>query len=275
MTIAVCYLSPEGVVFGADSTSSTLLPSAPGTFAFHYFNHNQKLFQIGENGSLGVVTWGLGGLGAISYRTLLAKLADKLKAPANVLAVATSWANLFWTAYSTELKSQLSEFQTLKAKNPFDANASNPDPKMRTKDEEEKFASLSRDLVVGFCLGGHVTPHRTPEAFIVIFEPNLGNPPTPTQVQMNGIRWFGVPNLILRLINGYDTNIVQGILKSPKWTGDEQELRGILDQYQLSHAVLPIRDAIDYVYTSIYSTIKALKFSSFSQVCGPGMRRPY
>jgi hypothetical protein len=32
--------------------------------------------------------------------------------------------------------------------------------------------------------------------------------------------------------------------------------------------MLPIRDAIDFVHSSIYSTIKALKFSQFPQVCG-------
>jgi hypothetical protein len=39
-------------------------------------------------------------------------------------------------------------------------------------------------------------------------------------------------------------------------------------QQRLSHAILPIRDAIDFVYTCIYSTIKALKFSSLQQICG-------
>jgi hypothetical protein len=32
--------------------------------------------------------------------------------------------------------------------------------------------------------------------------------------------------------------------------------------------VLPIRDAVDFVHACIYSTIKALKFSNFSQICG-------
>jgi 20S proteasome alpha/beta subunit len=41
VTIAVCYISPEGVVLGADSTT---------TYAPHiHFNNSQKLFEIGEN----------------------------------------------------------------------------------------------------------------------------------------------------------------------------------------------------------------------------------
>jgi hypothetical protein len=56
VTIAVCYVTPEGVVLGA--ASATL----PG--GFHYFNFNQKVFEIGEpgRGTLGIATWGLGRL---------------------------------------------------------------------------------------------------------------------------------------------------------------------------------------------------------------------
>jgi len=36
----------------------------------------------------------------------------------------------------------------------------------------------------------------------------------------------------------------------------------------LDHASIPIRDAVDFVHTCIHSTIKALKFSRYSQVCG-------
>jgi hypothetical protein len=89
MTIAACYLSPEGIVFGADSTSSMIVPSGSSAGVFHFFNHNQKLFQVGENSTLGVVTWGLGGLGSISHRMLLATLADDLKAtPPSDVAIA-------------------------------------------------------------------------------------------------------------------------------------------------------------------------------------------
>ena len=81
MTIAMCYVSPEGVVLGADSTSTNLVNNHAGKEDFHYFNHNQKLFQVGEESALGIVTWGLGcGLGClgnVGHRTAIARLADK------------------------------------------------------------------------------------------------------------------------------------------------------------------------------------------------------
>jgi hypothetical protein len=269
MTIAACYLSPEGVVFGADSTSSMFVPSTTGAGLFHYFNHNQKLFEIGENSTLGIVTWGLGGLGAVSHRTLIANLDDDLRITpaADVQTVAGRWATMFWAAYSSQLAVIAPEWAPLKAKTAFAASAA-PSPNSRTKQEEERFQALSRDLVVGFCIGGYVVPQRVATAFTVVFEPNLTAPPTPIVMPMFQCQWFGVPNLILRLINGYDISIVQSVIASGKWSGSEPELRGILDKFQLAHPTLPIRDAIDFVYTSIYSTIKAMKFSTLSQVCG-------
>ncbi|MFZ0692580.1 MAG: hypothetical protein WAN51_00245, partial [Alphaproteobacteria bacterium] len=73
MTIAACYLSPEGVVLGADSASTYTFPSGS-----HHFNYGQKLFEIGAagTGTLGIVTWGLAAFSFGSYRTLAALLAD-------------------------------------------------------------------------------------------------------------------------------------------------------------------------------------------------------
>lgn len=74
MTIAACYLSPEGVILGADSTSTMQQPGMPD----HYYNHEQKIFEIGEGSTLGITMWGVGGLGDLSYRTMLAELSDDL-----------------------------------------------------------------------------------------------------------------------------------------------------------------------------------------------------
>lgn len=65
MTIAACYVTNEGVVMGADSTTS--YPQENGT---HYLNHAQKLYEIGENSTLGALTWGLGAISTDkSYRS--------------------------------------------------------------------------------------------------------------------------------------------------------------------------------------------------------------
>lgn len=184
MTIAACYVTPEGVVLGADSTASAML--APG--GYHYFNYNQKLFEIGDPGlgSLAAVTWGMGGLGGHSYRTLLALLNDDLQSnpAASVADVANRRVDLFWTHYFP----LLGRVTQLQAKQPFDPSSIPSDPNARTDAEEEEFQHLARALFVGFCLGGYVMPTRAPEAFVIGFDPLQGE----ADADPNSIRVMGI-----------------------------------------------------------------------------------
>lgn len=263
MTIAMCYISPEGIVLGADSTSSATFN--PG--GFHFFNHNQKLFQIGEEGTLGVLTWGLGGLGVISYRTIIADLADDLIAnpAATVDEVATRFSNAFWAKYSAALANEIARATALNAKQPHDPT----DPQAagtRTKEEDEELSGLLSGLFVGFCIAGHVLPDRTPKAFQVGFTILMAAAPQPSQIAQT--QFWGAPNMILRLVNGWDGDLKSSILASGKWSGTPDELNQVLNKNALELPMLPIRDAIDFVHSCIQSTIKALKFSSLSQICG-------
>ena len=64
MTIAACYVSAEGVVFGADSTSTMYVPR-PGLKSDgieHHYNYAQKIFEIGHDSTLAITMWGLGNL---------------------------------------------------------------------------------------------------------------------------------------------------------------------------------------------------------------------
>jgi hypothetical protein len=266
MTIAVCYVSPEGLVLGADSTSSAVV--APG--GFHYFNYNQKLFELGQENTIGVLTWGLGGLGVESHRKLLAIMADDLKqTPAtNVREVADRWATMFWDTYTTcpATAPAIQICKALGSKPPFSQETSSP--QARTQNEEELFKQLKRGLVTGFCVAGYVLPSRTPEAFEIIFDPLSPVAPTPTPISVGSPRFWGAPNIILRLIRGADPDLRANILASGKWTGTSGDLDSLLNNQILAHPILPIRDAIDFVHGCIYAIIKALKFSHLSQICG-------
>jgi len=249
MTIAACYVTPEGVVLGADSTASAMLAGG-----FHYFNYNQKVFEVGEpeQGTLGLVTWGLGSLGPKSYRTLLAKLSDSLlkTAPVSVQDAAQRWIDIVWADYSPVT----AYCKQLDAKSP------------RTPQEDEELEQLKRGLFVGFCMGGYTLPNRTPEAFSISFDPLLGKP-VPVTIGMTWGFW-GAPNMIGRLVNGCDDALRNSILGSGKWNGTAADLDALIDQCRLATPYLPIRDAIDFVHACIASTIKAMKFSTLAQICG-------
>lgn len=260
MTIAGFYLSPEGVVLGADSTSS-----APTESGMHYLDFNQKILEIGESSTLGLMTWGLGSLGSKSYRTLAAELHDSFEKapPKSVADVAGRWAAMIWPLYQAfPLHQRFLALSKKPARSPNVAAS-------RTEKEEKEFAALRNGLVLGFCIAGYVLPDRSPFACSMTFEPNnLANLPTPVAVTAESHQWWGVPNIVQRLVHGCDPNLKAAIVASKKWNGSDAELDNVLGTQRLAHASLPIRDAIDFVYSCIYSTIKAMKFSSFAQVCG-------
>jgi hypothetical protein len=267
MTIAACYVSPEGVVLGADSTSTYGNPGDP-----HYYNHSQKLFEIGEGSTLGVVTWGLGGLQVSSHRTLFAQLSDDLRAnPAtSIQDVATRWATRFWQAYTNQagpIFPAITRCRDLNQKPPFDASAVPPDPHSRTKDEESEFLKLWQNLVTGFCIAGYVTPDRNPAAYEIVFHPLLANAPVPAD-KPQGYWFWGAPNMIQRLLFACDDGVKDSIVNSGKWVGTRQELDTMISKHALAHPIIGIREAIDFVHACIYSTIKAFKFSLSPQICG-------
>ena len=74
--------------------------------------------------------------------------------------------------------------------------------------------------------------------------------------------------MIWRLMEGSDRSFREEILNSPHWVGTAADLSAIVEKCALGHGILPIRDAVDFVYSSISSTIKALKFSNLPQICG-------
>ena len=266
MTIAGCYLSPEGVVLGADSTASTSFDH-PGQAGFHYYNYNQKLFEVGDASTLGIITWGLGGLAEISYRTLVAGLNDDLTGnpPKTMAEVAQRWVDLFWGIYSTS--PVIAPCRQLAAKAPFGQPPNQQG--VRTEAEEAQLADLSRSLVAGFCIGGYLTSDRIPAAFEMIFDPLATQKPGVTAIPMNGFSFNGAPSPIKRLIFGADDNLVSDILASGNWQGTPQELQTIVDQQRwMGPIILPIREAVDFIHACIYSTIKAMKFSHFDQICG-------
>ena len=256
-------------MLGADSTL-TVLVSAAGQTGYHYFNHNQKLLEVGQNSTLGIVTWGLGSLEGLSYRTLVAQMADQL-APNLARTMpedaAKHWVSIFHPKYAAAIAS-VSQWTQLVAKPPFDPKAATPNPSARTQDEEKTFEQFKAGLTVGFCLGGYSLPDRIPQAYITIFAPTDIKPPTPIKLVQGQYGFWGAPNMVERLIFGRDAGLMSKLKESGKWVGTDAELVAIVNSHQLHHGPVPMRDAIDFIHTCIFSTIKAIKFSNLPQICG-------
>lgn len=260
MTIAACYLSAEGVVFGADSTTTMFVPGPGGSGGSqHHYNFAQKIFQIGDHGSLGIAMWGLGNLIQVSYRTLIARFADQISGQpvATPKALADRWASYFWQEYINNLGPLYQRVQALISQS------------TRTPEEEQELTSFVRAFSGGFCLGGCLTPDRMPFAYEVLYSPTQTVCDRVRPLDVGSTSFWGCPNLIERVIYGIDENLFAAILNSGKWSGTQQELADLVMPHRLSQPFdLPIREAIDWVYTSIYTTNQAMKFSHLPPVCG-------
>ena len=160
-------------MLGADSTT---------TYGDRHYNNSQKLFELGENSTIGVITWGLGGLHVRSHRTLFAELNDDLLSnpPPDMQAVASRWSTLYWQAYS-DPNGALAPFiarcialAALPAHDPNNASS-------RSSAEEDEFNLLHIQLIAGFCIAGYVPPNRDPQAFVIIADPLAQSAPVPSQ----------------------------------------------------------------------------------------------
>ncbi len=259
MTIAVCYLSPEGIVLGADSTTTMYVSNAFMDGGERQFNFAQKVFQIGDCGNLGIVMWGLGNLPATSYRTLIAKFADELAAtPATAMdEVATRWSAFFFAEYTQEYAAPIVRLSTLISQ------------ATRTVDEEQELAFLRFNFSGGFCIGGTCLPDRRPRAFEILYALEMAYPSVPAEQTLSTSKFWGCPNLIERLLFGIDDQCFSSIASSPHWRGTAQDLFELARPHILGQpSNLPIREAVDWVHASIYATIKTMKFSHMAPVCG-------
>jgi hypothetical protein len=150
---------------------------------------------------------------------------------------------------------------------PFTPGASPIFPGSRTLAEEITLLNMLGGLGAGFCIGGYLPADRQPAAFQLIIHP-LDSNPLPTAKSV-GHSFWGIPTLIGRLINGCADELRDSILNSGLWQGTPAQLDALIAQHSLGHpASVPIREAIDFTHACLLATIKAMKFSQFSQRCG-------
>ena len=246
-------------MLGADSTST--LSTDDG---LHFFNHGQKLLEIGESGRLGAVTWGMGGLATKSHRTIIAELGDDLQAspPADVSDVATRFANRFWAEYQgSSFQPDIQKCASLGKKPAYDPSNASPDPSARTEAEEKEFNNLKEILTVGFCIAGYVLPNRTPEAFQIVFEPTLPSVPAITALPM-GPGFWGAPIMILRLLLGYDVRLKDSIFASPHWGGTLADLEDILGKMSFHTALCRLGTRLTLYIRRFSALLRHLSFQT-------------
>ena len=142
------------------------------------------------------------------------------------------------------------------------------DEKDRTDAEKQEIGRLP-GYVVGFCLAGYHVSDRVPAAYEVVYDISSTGLKPPVPLLPGKLNCWGMPNIHQRLFFGIDLEIYGKILRSNFWTGTDQDLADIVNQHVYAPVgSIPLRDAIDWIDSVIYSTIKGLKFSHLRQMCG-------
>jgi hypothetical protein len=244
MTIAAAFLTHEGVVFGADSTT---------TFTFRnlnpplekFYNNAQKVFEIGPPGGarFGLTIWGDGTFGELAHRTVVARLTDKLRP-------------------DTRLKDLVAELVHL---------------------SREPEAGAGRSMI-GYLIGGVASGSRLPECTRVVFG-KADEEPKVEELLMHTAYFQGAPRFFSRLHRGYDPELkpllADEMAKSLSGVGTQgADIAGAvthcLNVFDAAAARLPpmhvegvpLRDAIDFLHSYLYATVKAHKFLVGAPICG-------
>ena len=238
MTIAAAYLVSEGVVLGADSstTISVRHPEGKGGI-LQVLSHAQKIFEVGKNSRLGVCTWGAGTIGEISHRSLIARLSDKVTEDFTVERAAQELASM-----------------------------------------AEPLAKESGVDFVGYCLGGWDPETYSPKCYKIELRQGIKN----IEPLSLGVCYFsGMPNFFTRVFRGFDPDLplrlkdeLKSLFPQLAANGDfENKFDQLFEKAALPLIAegfkdLPIREAIDFIYTYLHITIKATKFKFGAPGCG-------
>lgn len=240
MTIAVAYLTSDGLVLGADSTTAVSIPDPQGgAHVGQLLNHAQKVFEIGSagEGMLGLATWGMASFPEMSIRTLVARISDDL--PKSVTAAADLLVKKVTACF--------------------------PDSDGRPPRE------------VGFFVGGVNLPEREPACAQILFPADKD--PIRTDLTVGEAVFQGQYEFFTRVFWGhapqYPQHLYEGLAQ--RLGTLPEDFQKVFQEAHLEarnrvamagSRDMPIREAIDYVHLFLSVTVKSTKFRYGPPTCG-------
>lgn len=236
MTIAAAYLTSEGVVFGADST--TTISTQRGGVG-QLLNYAQKIFEVGESSRLGICTWGAGRVKEVSHRTLIARLGDELDLEKAKICDA---ADAFLQIVSKEYGDGKTTGKVGYVLGGWDTDTRLPECYHIVFDVNSK--PKWNPLAVGDAMF-------------------LGNPEFFSRV------FYGFDNrLPQKLLDELKKRKVGAEKDKLENVFNDAFKKAVAPLASLGFRDLPIREAIDFVHTYLHITIKAFKFRIGPPICG-------
>jgi len=235
MTIAAAYLVSDGVVLGADS-STTVQISNPqgGSGIVQLLTHSQKVFEVGSNARFGICTWGAGNIGKWSHRTIIARLSDQMNEKSTVEDAAKGLVEIVLPL----VKETGTDF-------------------------------------IGYYLGGW-NPENHEPACIKVEISQSGDKIEPLTLGL--CSFSGNPIFFGRVFRGFDVRLPETLKnKLRDKINSTEDFDNIFNNAfeeitrplaTIGYKDLPIREAIDFIYSYLHITVKAEKFKFGAPSCG-------
>lgn len=255
MTIAISIKVGEGLVYAADSTSSFFDNTAGQSRLAQSFHHARKLIQL-EDYPIGIMTFGLGSIGARNLESLVAEFENGL------IPLAARPAGDVYTveAIATDLKDFLAA--KYDAEFPIPAPAPAPDGGAAPPDPRPQ---------MGVIMGGYSRGQFFADEFVIGFPGGTVTRTRDNTAADVGALWWGVTTPIMRLVLGFDPDLHQWFLDQevdPAEVGNIlSELRGRM-QWNILFDGMPLQDAIDFGVYLANVTIGHSRFVVGPPVCG-------
>lgn len=240
MTIAVVLQVGDGVILGADSASTVMDGKNVGNV---YFNA-EKIANLYKGLPVGVMTWGLGGLRGRSFSSLAKDLRERFLGE-------SGWA-LDRNAYTIE------EVANCVRRFFFEELYLAEYPKLVKDDkgvEQQVFPQM------GFAVAGYSAGTRHSEVWLVeVDEHGACNVRQMLQPGAWGAEAKGMPEALMRLVNGWSPRVLDGMVRSGIDGPSAERFLRSLPVEQLVHPGMPIQDALDLVKYLIEVTEGFVRF---------------
>jgi hypothetical protein len=234
MTIAAAYLTSEGLVLGADSSTTVYVSTPQGNSVVQLFTHSQKVFEVGNNSRIGICTWGAGSIGTYSHRTLIAQLADTIDDKTTIEDAANRFADIVM---------------------------------LKMKEQAVQF--------VGYYLGGWQPLTHAPACCHIELTPDSRKI---SPLKLGLCSFSGNSVVFSRVFRGFDPQLTENLIAELgkaglSAAGNEDKIRTAMEKASEPLASiglqdLPIREAIDFIYSYLHITVKTEKFKFGPPTCG-------
>jgi hypothetical protein len=234
MSLGLIIKGPEGLVLAAESRITLSINITQGQLPVSYDNARKVLKFAAPHNFVGVVTYGLGGIGVRSAYSFLPEFESTL--PNNRLPVvdfAQQLSNFFMQQWTTTMP--------------------------------QGYQGPGIIFVVG---GFNV---KDPYGKVYLME--IPNAPTPVEQHINGfgISWGGQREIVDRLIRGYDERLIN--IEKTLLNLNQQQVNQVSQalgplQMQIPIQVLPLQDCVDLAIFFIRTTIEAQRLTVGVRGCG-------